>query len=298
MVQQAMNSRADVVHAHGYGYFPTFAATLSSALDGCALVITPHSDAGRPSWGKSLFDCVVPFLTLKKAARVIAVSRHEAAHLVALGIDREKVEVIPNGVDVGEFAQLPGPPDQEGATVGLFVGRIDLDQKGLETLVRAIALLPKSPAVHIRLVGEDWGGTEWLRSQAQRLGVSDRVTFVGKLSRADLLQEYSRAQFFVLPSVFEPFGIVLLEAMAASLPVVASRVGGIPEIVEDGRTGLLVEQGNPAALAEGLRRLCRDESLRRSMARAARERVTIYDWDLIVPRILSLYKQAVEGRGG
>ena len=81
MFRQTVKSRAEIVHAHAYGYFPTFAATLGSALEGCALVITPHSDAGRPSWSKSLFDKVVPRLTLQKASRVIAVTRHEAAHL-------------------------------------------------------------------------------------------------------------------------------------------------------------------------------------------------------------------------
>jgi len=298
MVRQAVKSRAEVVHAHAYGYFPAFAATLGSALDGCALVITPHSDAGRPSWSKSLFNRVVPRLTLKKASRVIAVSQHEAAVLAALGVDQGKIRVIPNGVDLGEFARLPQSRGGDGPIVGLSVGRIDSDQKGLDTLVRAVALLSGSPRLEIRLVGEDWGGTERLRSLAQRLGVSDRLTFVGKLSRAELLQEYAQAQFFVLPSIFEPFGIVLLEAMAAGLPVIASRVGGIPEIVEEGRTGLLVEPANPGAIAEALRHLCRDEALRRSMGRSARERAMRYDWDLIVPRILSVYAEALEGRGG
>jgi len=280
---------------HGLGI--TFAASLGSALDGCTLVITPHSDAGRPSWSKSLFDRVVPPLTLKKASRVIAVSRHEASQLVALGVDGERVRVIPNGVDVREFARSPLAQAHDTAIVGLFVGRIDPDQKGLDTLVRAVALLPASPRLQIRLVGEDWGGTDRLRFLAQRLGVADRLTFVGKLSRPDLLREYARAQFFVLPSIFEPFGIVLLEAMAAGLPVVASRVGGIPEIVQEGRTGLLVDPGNPGALAEALRLLLRDEVRRKSMGRDARERVTRYDWDLIVPRILSVYTEALEGRG-
>src|SRR5205807_507382 len=159
-------------------------------------------------------------------------------------------------------------------------------------------LLSTSLGLQIRLVGEDWGGTEPLRALAHRLGVSDRVAFVGKLSREELLQEYAHAQFFVLPSIFEPFGIVLLEAMAAGLPVIASRVGGIPEIVDDARTGFLIEPGNPGALAEGLRLLSTDEGLRKSMARAARERVTSYDWSAIVPRILAVYTQALEGRGG
>jgi len=218
--------------------------------------------------------------------------------LAELGVPTERIRVIPNGVDLGEFAQLPKAPVARDGIVGLFVGRIDPDQKGLDTLVRAMALLPRSFPLRIRLVGEDWGGTEQLRSLAQRLGVADRVTFVGKVERQALLEEYARAQFFVLPSLFEPFGIVLLEAMAAGLPVIASRVGGIPEIVQDGGTGMLIEPGNPGALAESLLRLGNDESLRTSMARRGRERVVGYDWALIVPRILSVYTEALEGRGG
>src|SRR5256885_2746457 len=143
MVRRTVKGAADIVHAHAYGFFPTFAGSLGSALDGCALVITPHSDAGRPSWSKSLFDRVVSALTLKKASRVIAVSQHEAAHLATIGVDRDRVQVIPNGVDVREFIQRrPLAHDGDDAIVGLFVGRIDSDQKGLDTLVRAIALLP------------------------------------------------------------------------------------------------------------------------------------------------------------
>jgi len=298
MIRETLRGHADLVHAHAYGHFPTFAASLGRALDGCALVITPHSDAGRPSWSKSVFDRIVPALTLKKASRIIAVSDHEAAYLAELGVPPERIHVIPNGVDLGEFAQLPPAPVTRDGIIGLFVGRIDPDQKGLDTLVRAMALLPRSFPLRIRLVGEDWGGTEPLRSLAQRLGVADRLTFVGKLERQALLQEYARAQFLVLPSLFEPFGIVLLEAMAAGLPVIASRVGGIPEIVQDGETGLLVEPGNPGALAESLLRLGNNERLRGSMGRAAQERVAGYDWSLIVPRILSVYKEALEGRGG
>lgn len=298
MVRATLKSGPDLVHAHAYGYFPAFAASLASALDDVVLVVTPHSDAGRPSWRKKLFDRVVPSLTVKRAARVIAISRHEAAHLTRIGVPPDKINVIPNGVDIAEFAGLDrGRADGDGL-VGLFVGRIDLGQKGLETLVRAMALLPSSHPFRIRIVGEDWSGIETLRSLAQRLGIADRMTIVGKLDREALLEEYANAHFLVLPSLFEPFGIVLLEAMATGLPVVASRVGGIPEIVVDGRTGLLVEPGNAHALAEALFRISGDDGLRHSMGREARERVKGFGWDSIVPQIISLYTEALQEKGG
>src|SRR6267143_2073883 len=107
MIRETVRSHSELVHAHAYGHFPTFAASFGRALDGCALVITPHSDAGRPSWGKGLFDWLVPSLTLKRASQVIAVSAHEAAYLTTIGIPEDRIHVIPNGVDLEEFAQLP-----------------------------------------------------------------------------------------------------------------------------------------------------------------------------------------------
>jgi starch synthase len=296
MVPAILASGADVIHAHSYGQFPTFAGSLASVLDHSVLIVTPHSDAGRLSWTKSLFDRIVPRLTLKAATRVIAVSEHEAACLIKMGVARDRIRMIPNGVDVGEFAEVGTRRDRH-ELVGLFVGRLDSDQKGLDVLIRAMSKLPQNHPLRIRLVGEDWGGAELLRHLAQRLGVADRVTMVGKLSRQKVVREFAEADFLVLPSRFEPFGIVLLEAMAAGLPVIASRVGGIPEIVAEGETGLLVEPDNPDALAEAMRLLSQDEDLRFSMGRTARERVTQYAWDSIVPRILSVFAEALQENG-
>jgi glycosyltransferase involved in cell wall biosynthesis len=114
----------------------------------------------------------------------------------------------------------------------------------------------------------------------------------------ELVNEFAQADFLVLPSRFEPFGIVVLEAMAAGLSVIASRVGGIPEIVSEGKTGLLVEPDDPDDLAESLQLLSEDDSLRLSMGRAARERVKKYAWDSIVPQILSVFVEALEENGG
>jgi glycosyltransferase involved in cell wall biosynthesis len=297
MIPAILASGADIIHAHSYGQFPTFAGSLASALDHSILIVTPHSDAGRLSWTKRVFDRIVPRLTLKAATRVIAVSEHEAACLIKMGVGLDRIRVIPNGVDVGEFAEV-GPRRDRNELVGLFVGRLDPDQKGLDVLVRAMSKLPQNYPLRLRLVGEDWGGAELLRQLAERLGVADRVTMVGKVPRPEVVREFAEADFLVLPSRFEPFGIVLLEAMAAGLPVVASRVGGIPEIVSEGETGLLVEPDNPDALAEALRLLCQDESLRFSMGRSARERVKRYAWDSVVPRILSVFAEALQENGG
>ncbi len=296
MLRAALKRHPEILHAHGYGYFPTFAGSLGTALDGSALVITPHSDAGRPSRAKRMFDSIVPKLTLDRAHHVIAVSRHEAAHLTTLGVSAERISVIPNGIDLSEFESL-NPTRRNGSPLtGLFVGRVYPSQKGLETLMSAAALLPRPASVRFRIVGEDWGGTSLLLRLAEQFGVRDQFTFTGRLDRRALLEEYANADFLVLPSYFEPFGIVLLEAMAAGLPVIASRVGGIPEVVMDGESGLLVAPGDTRSFAEAILRLSQDESLRTALGRKGRARAKGFAWASIVPEIRKLYSRTLEER--
>lgn len=296
MLLDALDSGADLLHAHAYGAFPMWAGSLAHALDGAGLVITPHSDRGRNSWSKRAFDRVVPHFTLRRATRIIAVSRHEADHLASLGVDPGRIAVIPNGVHLPEFVGMAERRTTHERLTGLFVGRLDPTQKGLVPLVRSLALLPPSLDFRVRLVGEDWGGLGVVRDLAARLGVVDRVEVVGAVSRSVLLEEYERADLLLLPSTFEPFGIVLLEAMAAGLPVVASNVGGVPEVVVDGETGLLVEPGNPGAIAAAVLRLVGDPGLRARLGGRGRERARSYSWDVLVPRVLAVYREALEER--
>jgi len=171
-------------------------------------------------------------------------------------------------------------------------------QKGLEYIVKALARLHPRRRVRLTVIGEDWGGVERLRSLARSLGVEDRIVFRGLLSRDEVVRAYASAEVFVLPSLFEPFGIVLLEAMAAGLPIVASRVGGIVDVVEDGKTGLLVPSGNPEALADALEHLLSDPTLLEKMGDEGRMRAPAYSWDQLSPRILEVYREAIaEGHG-
>src|SRR2546425_4595012 len=164
--------------------------------------------------------------------------------------------------------------------------------------MKALPFLRSRGSIRLTIVGEDWGGVAMLRSLARALGVERQIIFTGALPRDEVIQAYASADIFVLPSLFEPFGIVLLEAMAAGLPVVASAVGGIVDVVADGKTGLLVPPGKPLALAAGLEQLVSDSSLRARMAGEARRRVSGYSWDLIVPRVVEVYREAIAESGG
>jgi glycosyltransferase involved in cell wall biosynthesis len=180
--------------------------------------------------------------------------------------------VLPNALEEDPPAARSlesGPPTL------LSVCRLDTSEryKGVDAALRAHALLlSEMPELRFRVVGE---GTDVarLKQMVSDLGTGDRVTFLGRLSAADLAREYSRCTIFVLPSRKEGFGIVFLEAMARSKPVVALRSGGTPEVVIEGETGILVEPDSLGGLYEALRRLLQNEELRARLGRDGRAMV-------------------------
>jgi len=298
MLAALLKDQCEVLHAHAYGYFPTLAAGIAELLRQVPLIVTPHSDPGGRSISKRFFDWVVPAATLRRADRVIALTKIEARNLQRLGVPATRIRIIPNGVDMAEFTAGGDPRETGYDPEILFVGRCYPRQKGLEHLIRALGLLMSAWGPHLTIVGEDWGGVGPLQAMASDLGIDKQVTFTGALPRTEVIRAYKSADVFVLPSLFEPFGIVLLEAMAAGLPVVASRVGGIPEVVEDGRTGFLVPPGDPEALAQALERLFSDRELRRDMGREGRLTASRYSWDRITTEVVAVYREAIEERDG
>ncbi|MFQ5689752.1 MAG: glycosyltransferase family 4 protein [Gemmatimonadota bacterium] len=239
---------------------------------------------------------------VRRAARVIVTSRycHHAA-LSAYGLRPERVRVVPEGIDLRAWsfpsreARRPGRSDAETRTI-LCVGR-QYPRKNTTTLLRALPeILRHIPEARLRLVG---GGPQIpvLRTLAARLGISGRTTFVGELAdSAAVRAEYERADLFCHPSLQEGFGIVLLEAMAAGLPIVASRAGAIPEVVPDGVAGLLVDGRSPSALAAALVRLLRDPLLASRMGAAGRRRVRRYSWPSVAEDFLRQARDSCDTR--
>jgi len=187
--------------------------------------------------------------------------------------------VITNGVDTGSFryngVRTPHSP-RRLVCVARLVGR-----KGLEELLGALALL-KAEDTELTLVGEG-SMRPLLEQQAKALGIAHRVTFAGVVGANEVGECYRQADCFVLPSLSESFSMALLEAMASGLPVVASRVGGIPELVEDGVNGKLVEPGSALALAQGLDSLLGDPLRMQRMQSLNRQKICNgYRWVHIV----------------
>jgi glycosyltransferase involved in cell wall biosynthesis len=178
----------------------------------------------------------------------------------------------------------------------LFVGR-HIERKGIEHLIDAMAFLD-GDRFRLKIVG---GGdlTDRLKERARRTGDA-RIEFTGKLSTEDLANAYATADVFVLPAVVdskgdtEGLGVVLIEAAEMGLPLVGSDVGGIPDVVVDGESGLLVPSADPKALAEALRRLADDPVLAQRLVAGARERTRRYfSWDVVIPALRSVYERVV-----
>jgi glycosyltransferase involved in cell wall biosynthesis len=225
----------------------------------------------------------------RRSDRVVAISSYTAAELRELA--DVPIEVIPYTTALPEPPSLPGSVG--GPPTVLFVGRL-VERKGVPYLIEAMSQL-RDRAMRLVIVGE---GPERpkLEAAAQRLGLADRVLFRGKLSAAELQAAYAQASAFVLPSVFdargdtEGLGVVALEAMNHGTPVVASRIGGIPDVVEDGVSGLLVPPADSAALAAALRRVLDEPGLARSLGEAGRRRLhEHFSWEAITARWEAVY---------
>jgi D-inositol-3-phosphate glycosyltransferase len=252
-------------------------------------------------------------LIAASAQRIVAATAVDRAQIVEhCGADPGRVEVIPPGVDLELFR--PIPQHIAGEYVGreedhqmvLFVGRLD-PVKGLDTLVRAMAIaVDREPALrgHTCLCivgGEKPEHPEQLDAERERidllrrqLGLSDVVHFVGAVAQDDLPYYYSAAAVVVVPSRYESFGMVALEAMACGVPVIASDVGGLSTLIRDGRTGFLVPDGDPEALADRLLPLLSDPALRRALGFHGIATADAYGWPVIAERVERLYERVLE----
>lgn len=224
---------------------------------------------------------------LQRAQRVTALSQALKTATTAIGVPAEQIEVIPNGVDVRSFAP---PVDAQRQPVILFVGYL-IARKGVRYLLDALPpVLQALPNFRAVLIG-DGPEENALRQQAAALGIAERVEFLGFLPQEQVRHWMQRATVFVLPSLEEGQGVVLLEALASGLPVVASRVDGIQEVVTN-QVGVLVEPAQPPALAAALLNLLQNPSQWAALSQQARQHMlNHYDWDQIANRYLELYQE-------
>jgi sugar transferase (PEP-CTERM/EpsH1 system associated) len=278
--------RPDVVHTHNTK--PLLYAGPAARLARVPVLV--HTRHGQ-RFGAERRQTVLFRLVSRLADRVVCVSHDSARLSVQEGLAPNKVCAIWNGIDVNLFGYT-GPAD---AGPAVMVGRLS-PEKDVDNLLRATALVVRQePDFRLEIAG-DGPCMPALRRTATELGLDQNVRFLGEVRDVPAL--LARASFFVLPSLTEGISLTLLEAMARGLPIVATRVGGNPEVMADGETGLLVPSADPAALAEGMRRLRHDPDLRRRMGRAGRQRVeTLFDVRRMVAEYEACYRQLLDPAG-
>ena len=228
----------------------------------------------------------------------IVVSTHIEKDDIArlYGANGTPLEVISPGVDTALFqpmntADARRELDLPDKRTILYVGRIE-PLKGLDILLKAVALLNDTANTHLLIVGgslEKDAELERLNTLAVNLGISDIVTFIGSVKQEQLPAYYSASDVFVLPSWYESFGLVALEAMSCGTPVVVSRVGGLKTFVENGKTGYLVPWRCPEPFAQSLETLLENPSLRRAMGSAARRKAMAMSWTAMATKMLACY---------
>ncbi len=248
---------------------------------------------------------------IARANRIIAATPAEQAQLDWLyKANPRKITIIPPGVDTDHF--YPIPVDEARQFLGLapeahmllFVGRIE-PLKGLDTLIKAVACLrvkDLAEPVHLAVIGGDpdvppeemTAEMARIQQMCEELTVGKMVAFLGKQSQDTLPYYYSAADVLVMPSHYESFGMVALEAMACGTPVIASQVGGLAFLVQDGVTGYHVADGDDDALCQELSGVLGDAELREALGRNAAEYAREYAWDKISYRILQVYREETQ----
>jgi len=232
------------------------------------------------------------------ATTIICCSEYMAGEITRLfKIPRNKVHVIPNGVDPANLGipkrLVPGErPPRSGEKIVLFIGRL-VPEKGVQVLLKAFSLLSGLlPDLNLLVGGRGPYGF-YLKEMAEKLGLDGKVEFLGFLDEADRNKHLKQADVAVFPSLYEPFGIVALEAMAAQVPVIVSDTGGLREVVDHGIDGYKVPPGRPELLAYYIRGVLENPGLARDLTMQAWKKVlTVYDWQNIALETLDVYREA------
>lgn len=288
----------DIVHAQGsFAPYSTAAALVRNKYP---TLLTMHGILAKElKFHKGINFIFILFIhkpneryVVSKISNIIAVSLY--VKNVISDMTQSQIYVIQNGIDFEDIHNVQPHKSIEYPSI-LFVGGLS-KVKGIDTLLNAVPIIRKkilNLCVYIAGSGPE---ENKLKELVKELNIEENVNFLGYILENEKYSYYKSADVCVFPSRYEPFGIVLLEAMACGKPVVASNVGGIPFVVEEGKTGLLFESGNVEDLADKIMTILKDEELREKMGEAGRERAKEFTWDKIAERTVEVYKEILKGK--
>jgi glycogen synthase len=294
-IELAATWRPDVIHLHSSWLWPVARAVRDST--GTPIVYTAHSlDRAEVESGEWIAHGPIQDEAIVGSNLVVAVSRSERDRLARFyPAAQERVRAVGNGIRISTHSVRPDRNGHLGTAIVLYVGRF-ARRKGLIDLFEAVPrVVERVPRALFLLAGGDspdsrpGSGVSWVPNHVRRH--LNRIRFLGWLSRPELDYHYLAADVLVVPSRYEPFGMVVLEGMAYGLPIVAAAVDGPAEILDDGRTALLFPAGDVGALAHALVRVLGDVELRSRLGAAAQEEVRArWGWEQVLPSMLAVYR--------
>ena len=294
---------ADVVHLHGYG-FMTNDWVARKVRGSIPIVYSLHHGVAQPAptlgarLKRGLYDPLVGRRTLRRMDAIVPASETDRRWLEARGFPPDRIHVLPTGLDAEAFH--PGSPERARERFHVdryvvFLGRLHRD-KSADHLLRAVARLGSEWAGSVVLVGPDGGERAALERLAGELNIRNRIVFAGEVDEATKRDLLAGAECLVLPSFYEAQGIVIAEAWAQGRPVIATAVGGVPEMVADSQDGLLYAYGDIPALTTALREILMDRSYASRMGAAGlRKAALTFTWERIARRFEDLYTSVTRG---
>ena len=303
MVQSFLSKEADVIHTHSYGYFQNHAGWIRERFQSTPWVITPHFHPSWSMWGgakrktlREFYDTVVGKGTMETADLITCVSKHEREMLVSeIGLSEDNIKIIYNGINWKDWEVLPDknifrkayPAVSEKFV--LFAGRLATN-KGLSDLISAMEVVDDE-SVDLVITGADMGLGKQLEKEASEKGV--KMHRLGHIDDETYRSVLAAAEMLVLPSEYEAFGIVLLEAAAAETAVIGANVGGVPEAMSPNNNGLIVEYNDVPNLSKSIATLLEDEKMSKEMGLAGRIWAQNFSWESIVRDLEKEYSSII-----
>ena len=290
----------DLIHVHIPPIFGAASSLVLAKIKHVPVVLTFHNDTfGKNAWlhlVEQVYKVVLNKVVFRNVNLVTVPSQAYCAELKRVGVEGNKIRVIKNGITYSQneydIEKMKQKFNFTGKKIVLFVGALE-KRKGVEFLIRSFTIVKeKIPAAKLVIVGN---GSEraYLQNLAYAIGIEADVSFVGRINDDELDFMYEMSNVFVLPSMYESFGIVLLEAMSHRKPVVTTRIMGVTELVTTGFNGLLVEPRNAQQLAEAIIKILSDESYAIQLGKNGEQFSKKFEWEKIVTEYENVYNESL-----
>ena len=292
----------DIIHAHGYQFFTSDAASIVTRIKKIPLILTLHGfprGFNKPIH-KTYFN-LIGEKTLKTAQKIISVSSIVAQEFKDVGVPKEKIAIVSNGVNIDEFKNMPKgkrfkrrPNMKKDERIILTIGRLERI-KGFQYLIKALpSIMKKIGPAKLVIAGPEFNYGIQLKKLVQETKVKDHVIFYGPIGGKEKIEAFAAADVVAIPSLYEGFSIVLLEALAAGKPVVATKTGASPEVIQNGRNGFLVKPGDFKDMSEKIIKLLGDTQLSSLMSQGSRNTAKAFDWKRIAKQTFAIYNQCLK----